>query len=215
MPFDAKRLLDGFMKSGTMGGLAAGGAAGLLLSNKKLRKTAVQVGGLALVGGVAYMAYQSWQRQKQGQGPGPVGDLKAMWDQFQGAPASSGYLPAQPAAEQDLSAALVRAMIAACKADGHIDADETKKIMAHLEKMELSAEDKAFVFDELSKPLDIAAVAAPATTPEIGAEIYAASLLAADPDHPLEKKYLADLAQRLRLEPGLVLQIEGALKQAA
>jgi uncharacterized membrane protein YebE (DUF533 family) len=98
-------------------------------------------------------------------------------------------------------------MIAAAKADGQIDADERDRIFKRLEAMPLSAEEKAFVFDELSSPLDLDAVAARADTPEHAAEIYAASLVAMQPDTATERAYLEALAHKLKLAPALVAEI--------
>jgi len=69
------------------------------------------------------------------------------------------------------------------------------------------------LFDELNIALrydylDIDQVVAAATTPELAVEIYAASVLAIDPDDPAEQAYLAMLASRLKLEPGLRAAIE-------
>ena len=52
------------------------------------------------------------------------------------------------------------------------------------------------------------AVVAGATSPEVAAEIYAASLLAVDADDPAEQAYLAMLAARLKLDAGLKTRIE-------
>ncbi len=76
--------------------------------------------------------------------------------------------------------------------------------------MDLSAEDKAFVFDELSAPLDINAVVDAADTPEHAAEIYAASLVAIEIDTPAEQAYLQMLAARLNLDADLVNEIHKA-----
>jgi uncharacterized membrane protein YebE (DUF533 family) len=103
-------------------------------------------------------------------------------------------------------------MIAAAKADGHIDATEQQRIFGKLDELDLDTEEKAFVIDELRKPLDIDAVVAAATTPELALEIYAASVLAIDPDDPAEQAYLAMLASRLKLDPGLKHAVE---KEAA
>ena len=101
-------------------------------------------------------------------------------------------------------------MLAAAKADGKIDAEEKSKIFSRLESADLSAEDKAFVFDELAAPLDIQAVAAGAQCPEHAAEIYAASLVAIENETPQERAYLRELAAALALEPGLVDAIHDA-----
>ena len=98
-------------------------------------------------------------------------------------------------------------MIAAAKADGQIDAEEKDRIFKRLETMPLSSEEKAFVFDELSSPLDLDAVVARADTPEHASEIYAASLVAMSPDTPEEETYLKTLAGRLNLAADLVHQI--------
>ena len=45
-------------------------------------------------------------------------------------------------------------------------------------------------------------------TPEAAVEIYAASALAIDPDDPAEQAYLAMLASRLKLDPGLRASID-------
>lgn len=66
--FDAKRLLDQLVGSGAAGGFAGGLAGGALvnaLSGKKARKiagSALQLGGMALVGGLAYKAWQNYQQ---------------------------------------------------------------------------------------------------------------------------------------------------------
>ncbi|MBW8729056.1 MAG: DUF533 domain-containing protein, partial [Inquilinus limosus] len=72
----------------------------------------------------------------------------------------------------------------------------------------LGTEEKAFVMDELAKPLDVAAIAALAATPEQAAEIWLASRLAIDADDPREKAYLDDLAVRLKLPDGLAAHLE-------
>jgi uncharacterized membrane protein YebE (DUF533 family) len=66
--FDAKRLLDQLVSSGVAGGLAGGLAGGALanaVSGKKVRKvagSALRLGGLALVGGLAHSAWQNYQK---------------------------------------------------------------------------------------------------------------------------------------------------------
>lgn len=171
---------------------AAGLAAGLLLGKGGFGKLA-KLGAAAAVGGLAYSA---WQKYQQGQG-GP-------------APQPDAFHPSAEADKEQLGKTLVRAMIAAAKADGRIDAEEKEKIFAKLETMPLSAEEKAFVFDELAGPLDINAVAARADTPEHAAEIYAASLVAMTPDTAAERAYLEALAQKLKLPPALVSEIHAA-----
>lgn len=175
---------------------AAGLAAGLLLSGGKPGKllgNAAKLGAMAAVGGLAYSAWQSYQ-QKQGAAAQPASE--------------GSFIPApETAAHEELGKTLVRAMIAAAKADGRIDAEEKDAIFEKLKSMPLSAEEKAWVFDELSSPLDINAVVARADTPEHAAEIYAASLVAISADTVAEQTYLEALASKLKLDPALVAEI--------
>ena len=197
------------------GGLAAGLAASMLMggSGRKMLGKAAKYGAVAAVGGLAYHAWQK-SRQNTAQ-PGaaapasPQGSVPAIDADYEAAPANSGFLPA-PAdtnAQDALARTLLRAMIAAAKADGKIDAAEKERIFARLNTLDLSSEDKAFVFDELAAPLDLNAVIAGASSPEIAAEIYAASLVAIESETPAEKAYLNMLAIRLELDPGLVTEI--------
>ena len=106
-------------------------------------------------------------------------------------------------------------MIGAAKADGHIDADEQQRIFGQVNALNLDPEEKAFVMDELGKPLDVDAIAAGAKDQETAAEIYAASLIAINPDGPTEKAYLSLLAARLKLDPSLVEHLHANVGQAA
>src|SRR5690606_18961515 len=108
---------------------------------------------------------------------------------------------------EDHSQAILRALIGAAKADGHIDERERGLIDGELAKL---GTDPALVrwFDqELRKPLDPADVASAATTPEMAAEMYVASVLMVDEDSFMERAYLQELARQLRLEPGLVAEL--------
>jgi uncharacterized membrane protein YebE (DUF533 family) len=102
---------------------------------------------------------------------------------------------------------LMRAMIAAARADGRIDADETRTIFARLEESELSAEEKSVLINELSQPISVDALAEAVETPQQAMEVYVASLLAIEVDTPAEKAYLDLLAARLGLEDELVARL--------
>jgi len=176
---------------------AAGMAAGMLMSGAGLGKmvgNVAKVGAVAAVGGLAWSAWQNYQKNQPANAPASTRDA---------------FIPPPQASyhNEELGKTLVRAMISAAKADGQIDAEEKERIFKRLETMPLSAEEKAFVFDELSSPLDLEAVVARADTPEHAAEIYAASLVAMKPDTPTERTYLEALAFKLKLDPALVAEI--------
>lgn len=209
-PLDA---IPGSLK-GFGGGVATGGLAALLLGSKKGRKMAgkaVKLGGIAVLGGLAYKAYNDWQANKGGNSTVSQGDaanaddnLKNITPRAEGTP----FLPAPQRERNALGVKLLQAMIAAAKADGHIDAQEQQRIFAKLGEAGLSSEEKGFLMDELSKPLDIDAIVGLADTPEQAVEIYAASCVAIDPDDPAEQAYLAMLSARLKLAPELKAGIE-------
>jgi uncharacterized membrane protein YebE (DUF533 family) len=192
---------------------AAGLAAGMLMgkSGGKLLGKATQYGAIAALGGLAYHA---WQRSRSNTAVGSTTAQGATLPpkDYQPVPAGKAFVPPpqDEAARDRLGQSLVRAMIAAAKADGRVDAEENRRIFERLEAMDLDPQSKAFVFDELSSPLNLDAVVAGADTPEHAAEIYAASLVAMDADTPAEKAYLQMLAARLGLEPALVDEMHRA-----
>lgn len=221
--FDPQKLLEQFLGGqngdgkkggvspdlikGLAGGAVAGGLASILMGSKggkKLATGALKIGGAAVLGGLAYKAYQTWQANKGAATTVPTGDIKDITPKAEGTP----FLPAPKAERDELSLSLLRAMIAAAKADGHVDAAEQRRIFDKIDELALDTESKAFVIDELRKPLDIDAVVQGATSPETAIEIYAASSLAIDPDDPAEQAYLAMLASRLKLDPGLRASVD-------
>lgn len=224
------------------GGLAAGMLMGG--SGKKMLGKAAKYGAVAALGGLAYHAWQR-SRDGSGQGVdqagmgapppqptqnpayggavhepvtyGPSGAASQPPPalDYEAAPANTAFAPSSAQEADELGRTLVQAMIAAAKADGKIDADEQARIFQRLESLDLSAEDKAFVFDALSRPVDMNALVDKATSPELAAEIYAASLVAIEADTPAEKAYLQLLATRLGLEPALVRELHATAGAAA
>lgn len=217
---DVKQLLNGYLdrqndtpnggsnKAGNLGGLAggaiAGGLVGLLAGTKtgrKIGKNALAYGGTAVLGGLAYKAWRDWQSGKPALASQP--SIAPGETSLPMPPDGSAFLPG-PGQEADFDRAMIRAMIGAAKADGAIDAQEQARIFRQVEELGLDADMRVFVSEELSRPLDLDEIVASAACPETAAEIYAASLMAADASKPAEKGYLAMLAARLKLEPGLV-----------
>ncbi len=216
----AKSKLTGSGLGGIAGGLAAGGLLGVLLGNKKARKKVgklaggvVGYGGAAALGALAYRAYSNWQTGQQA--PEASGATSAQAASAASSPAElpppdSKFLPgAAPARDgKPFELALIMAMIGAANADGHIGPDEQRRIFDQVGQLPLDAEDKAFVFDALSSPPSLQDIANLAQGPEQSAELYLASRLAIDPDHPAEQAYLEALAGRLALPPDLVAHLE-------
>lgn len=191
----------GGLLSGAGGGALAASALGLLLGNKSARKyggQALTYGGLAALGVLAYKAYGNWQAN---QGTAP-----------QTEPQTIDRVPA-PQVEQH-SQAILKALVAAAKADGHVDERERQLIDGELNKLNGDPGLRQWLQAELNKPLDPAEVARAATTPEIAAEMYIASLILVDEEHFMERAYLEELAKQLKLDPGLKTELEAQVKQA-
>ncbi|OHC29533.1 MAG: hypothetical protein A3J71_03275 [Pseudomonadales bacterium RIFCSPHIGHO2_02_FULL_60_43] len=190
----------GTLLKGAGGGALAAGALGMLLGNKSARKMggkALTYGGLAALGVVAYKAYSNWQAH-QASAP-------------QAEPQTLDRLPA-PQAEIH-SQAILKALVGAAKADGHVDARERELIEGELVKLTGDAELQHWLQAELNKPLDPAEIARAASTPEMAAEMYIASVLMVDEEHFMERAYLEELARQLKLDPALKAELEAQVRQ--
>lgn len=189
--------------------LAGGAAAGLLLTEtgRDVAGTALKYGGIAALGGLAYHAWQKHRAQSAG---AQSGDETATG----GAMPPAAFLPRDAAQQESLGRLLVTAMVTAAKADGKVDEEEQNAILGHAEKLELTAEEQSFLFAELAKPFDIEAVLKGVTSPEIAAEVYAASLIAVGQPSPAEQGYLRLLAKRLNLPQVVVDELNRAFPLA-
>lgn len=185
--------------SGVAGGALAGGVLALLMGNKGVAKfagTAASVGGMALLGGMAMKAFQNWQNQKSSH---PTNSINPEVDQ---------KFSSNPSDNFQLEIAIIKAMVGAAKADGHIDSTETAKIFKQAQDYALNSEEKALIFDLISRPISIEEISSSLKTIEHRAEVYLASKIACGADSAPEKQYLANLAEGLALPPDLVSQLD-------
>lgn len=209
---DINKLLGQLLGSGAAGGFAgglAGGLAGNLLSSKKGRKmgkSALKMGGIAAVGALAYAAYQRYSAGTAA-GRSPVSQTGE--PELVPAPEGSAFVPAESdtAGQEALGLTLVRAMIAAARSDGRLDAQESQAIFQRIESLGLDPESQSLLVAEMGRPVDMDAIVESATSPEVAAEIYIASMLAIDVDTAAEKSYLAMLAARLNIPPDLAAEL--------
>ncbi|SCX27573.1 Inner membrane protein YebE [Agrobacterium sp. DSM 25558] len=230
--FDAKKLLDQFLGSNVPGlsgsvrdragqatqiaknnPMKAGAIAAAIFGTKtgrKLAGNAAAVGGIAAIAGLGYLAYknyQSGQKPEAVQQPQPTQALLPP-------PVDSPFHPQSETLSNNFALILVQAMIAAAKADGHIDEAERARIMEKVQVSELDSEAGAFIEKELADPLDINALVAAAKTEEQKVELYTASRLTIEPDSRAERGYLDLLAGRLGLPDALVEHIEATVSAA-
>ena len=195
--------LDGIL-GGVGGGMLGGAAIGLLLGNKKARKMTGKVatyGGLAALGAVAYKAYSNWQQQQQPSGTAGEPQLRTV-----------DRVP--PAEIEQHSEAILLSLIGAAKADGHIDDRERQLIDDAVAKLTSDTQLQGWFDEQLRKPLDPAAIARAAHTPEIAAEMYLASLIVVDEESYMERAYLDELARQLNIVPSLKAELESQAKAA-
>ena len=81
-------------------------------------------------------------------------------------------------------------------------------IEAELQRQEADPQQRAWLEQELRRPLDPIEVAQAANTPELAAQMYLASLLVADETSFMERAYLDELARQLRLPECLKRDLE-------
>lgn len=206
---DMNKILGQLLGSGAAGGFAgglAGGIASNMLTSKKglkLGTKALKLGGVAAVGALAYTAFQRYNQGATSALPATVAELTP-------APLGTAFMPKEDddTANEALGLTLVRAMIAVARADGRLDAMESQTIFQKIQALGLDNESQSLLVEEMGHPVDMDAIVNSASSPEIAAEIYTASLLAVDVDTAAEKGYLAMLAARLRLPSELVVEIE-------
>lgn len=196
-------------KNSDWGKYAAGGALGLLLGTRRGRSmggSLIKYGGVAALGALAYKMYQEHQAQQGRPATAAPGTPGAPAPTFEALPA--------PQQEQH-SRAMLKAMIAAAKADGHMDERERGLVQGELTRLQADGETRRWVEAELARPIDPAEVASAAQGPEMAAEMYLASLLVVDDRSTMERAYLDALARELRLDEGLKAQLEAKALAAA
>ncbi len=209
---DVTKLLGSLLSSGAATGFAggmAGGVASKMLTSKsgrKMGKNALKIGGVAAVGALAYTAYKRYSKP----GDAAVASSDNSVAALSPAPPGSAFMPEENdvAANEVLGLTLVRAMIAAARADGNLDAQESQAIFQKIEALGLDSENQSLLVREMGHPVDVDAIVNSAASPEVAAEIYVASLLAIDVDNTAEKSYLGMLAARLQLPADLVNELE-------
>ncbi|UTZ22503.1 tellurite resistance TerB family protein [Vibrio campbellii] len=178
-------------------GAIGGGLIGMLMGSKKSKKMAkkmgsgaLKIGGAAALGALAYKVYNDWQSKQDAQGVNETFD-----------PDDNKHVKL-----------ILKAMIGAAKADGHVDEEEMARIEQALTEMGADDRVRQLVHQELHKPLDPAEIARLATSPQQASEIYLASLIVADEQNFMEKAYLQELAKQLNLAPEVTHQLEAQLQ---
>lgn len=171
---------------------AVGGILALLVGTKSGRKILgpiIKVGSVAALGAIGLKAYEKWREQDgievEGQS---IANLEG------------------PAAKER-SVAILRAMVAAAKADGAISKEEEQMVSDHIKTSGLEDDSAAILMNEMSNPSSANDIANLSDSPIMGVDLYLSSLAVAGLDNDADKSYLAELAKLLKLDTGLVDEI--------
>lgn len=176
-----------------------------------LARTAISV-----LGGIAIEVIRGMNQPAPAAAPAPVRRMpdarpaSTPWQSPAPPPPPSAPEP-QPDSESAEALLLVRAMIAAARADGTIDAAERRAIAGRLDAAGLDAQARDQVLAEFQNPISLPALAAQVPDPVAAAQVYAASVIAVGEASPAERDYLARLAAALRLSPQAAAAIEQRL----
>jgi uncharacterized membrane protein YebE (DUF533 family) len=207
-PDDLMKQLQDLIANNQLGaGATLGGLGALVLGTKTGRSaaaTAAKLGALALIGGLAYKAYQNYAEGRPMIGGNFVPEA---------APQGSGFEPA--AVTNETAALYIRAMIGAAAADGRIDAAEQQKIMGSLKQAGVDADAEEFLASELNSPATPQDLVGLVETPEQAVQVYTAARIAIEPDSQAEQMFLAALAQGLGIDRNLASHVDAAARSAA
>lgn len=189
--------------SGMKTGAIAAGVLALLVGTKTGRQVsgvALKAGSIAALGGLAWKAYSDWSGKQE----------------VENATSTPPALPVSKLEGKEAderSVILLKAMLAAAKADGEVDEEEQKLIEQQIQSMGLEGEVSDMLKGSLVTPLSASAVARMAEGDQaIAAEIYLVSSIVAGKDNIQEKLYMDSLAKALGLPDDLVEQLEAAQK---
>jgi uncharacterized membrane protein YebE (DUF533 family) len=179
------------------------GLAGLLFKNRKggLSGSLVKLGGLAVIGGLAYRVLQART------GPRPAAPAPAA-DEIGAPPGNRFHSISQT---EDDALLLLRTMIAAASADGQIDEAERARILRGMTEAGIDPQSGSWLDNEFASPADVDALAEPVNDPETASQVYAAARITIDPDTLQERDFLRRLADALDLDDAILEEIDAAV----
>ena len=192
------------LPGGFTSGTAAGGIANLLPSNQSASQTsgkATSFGSAALLGGLAYKAFSNWQHN--------YGKQAIRSDRAENRlVADTGGFTHADIGSPEFQRQLIKSMIAAAQADGQIDAIESERIFSAAANMDISRDIEGALFELSQQPITVEELVSGVETIDQKAEIYLASCLASNQDHPSEQAHLDRLAAALELPERLPQQLQ-------
>ncbi len=179
-------MVDGLKK----GALASAVLLGLLgtKTGRKLTGKAIKIGSIAALGTAAYKGYQNW---------------KATGDPLS-ASASQPLHKLEDDEANQRSLLIIKALVAAAHADGHVDDQEIQAIRRELIEMHLPQELAIQVEDILESPMTAQNLAALADSSQAASEVYLATrLIIGEHSSEQEQAYLVALSDALAIDEPL------------
>ena len=146
---------------------------------KDVVKTAAVVG----AGAIAWNFYKKWSANKEQQ----AAEIPAAQE-------------ALPPAEDPAAMLMLRAMVYAARADGHIDAAEQERIGKLTQQFLLGRNSQAIVDELVREPLNLELLASQMQSQEQREDLYRLSCLVLDIDHFMERGYLDALVGALAID---------------
>ncbi|MCM2129439.1 tellurite resistance TerB family protein [Larsenimonas rhizosphaerae] len=170
--------------------LLGSGALGMLLGGRRGRSS-IKYAALA---GLGKMAWQAWQKHRS-ESSSTAGEGEPL-----------EQLDAQ--AREQRSRVILKAMIAAARADGHIDEREQDMLAGQMRELGADDELQAWVEQQMASRLDASAIARDVDTPQAAREVYLASVAIIDEQNDMERAWLDQLGRALGLEAGVCTALE-------
>ena len=178
--------------------LVGAGALGALLG--VIFPKTVKAAGLAGAGAAAWYFYKKWAAQKNAQTSAANGEPSAKQDSLD--------------LQDPAAMLLLQVMIAAARADGHIDAEEQSRITALVQQM-FPEQDTASLLKQLeTATVEPADIARQVNSVEQGEDVYRLSCLIIDIDEDAERRYMDTLAQALNISEERMHTLEGEAREA-
>ena len=179
----------GGLSRGELGGLGA--LAGALLGGGgSAVKGAVGGSAMAILGTLAISALRNWQQESATS----ASDALAGFSQAE----------AQQMTAPETAELCLRGMIEAVKSDGTVSTEEIERILGKLQDGGITPEERGLVTEYLNGPPNVRGLVAAIPNREVGAQVYAAALMAIAVDTQAERRFLAELAQGAGLDEATV-----------
>lgn len=191
-------------------------------SNLSAGQGAALLGGTAGLAAMAYKMFQKWQAgSTSASSQSPWGNSNQNTYQYQNQ--SAGRIGSDPFSEYNQTQAtqrasveqrnemgrlILRAMIFAARADGHIDDKEQAMIMSATQQLNYEPNINNLIREYLNEPLNPQTLARNVRTKDQAFDIYRLSAAAIVADHPQEQQYLADLARVLGIDTNTKRQLD-------